>query len=235
MEWVSQVSTPSPAETRLRKVTTQMFIRLPRLIALLRDIRQRSQMATADEATSLALDLHALEDVEAETKLLESALTVKTRANPDWKFVPWSYDFRCSQEWEAAVLYWSARLIHIRLCQTLAIHCPAAEPILRHATLRSTQLRMASNILMSWQYVGDLDKFGYGTRMKEASIIAWGGLCDMETYESMPVAAVAEWIVWRLKDVGCKLDVSAMQAYIDGLAGGPVEGIRRLQGGDTSA
>ncbi|KAK4959389.1 hypothetical protein LTR10_004193 [Elasticomyces elasticus] len=227
--WASQINRPD-VEACLLTASTQLLVRLPRLINHVHSIQQGATVDDGYTAT-LALNLCALENCAAEARLLEGLKIVETKGDPDWKFVPASYQYKSLQEWEAAVLYWIARLILIRLCQTLTIWLPSIEPCLRQATLRDTQTRMASNILKSWQYILSQGNFGGpgGRLMKEAAAVAWDALRDRELWNGMPVGALAEWIVWRLGGISPGLSVADMKAYLDWLSGGSTDGFRRMR------
>ena len=227
--WASQIARPK-MEAQLLQASTQLFVRLPRLMAYVRSIRNGTAQ-DLEQVTNLACELHALENDKAEHQLLKNIKVSATSDTLDRKFVRLSYEFKTFLQWEAAILYWIARLILIRLCQTLTVWSPSTESRLRPFTLRSGQLTMARNIFMSWQYARAQSNFPFmGKRiMKEAATIAWGALSDMETWDGMPVGALAEWVVWRLRDSDTKIDTKDMRAYLDSLSGGPIHGLQHMR------
>lgn len=67
-----KLRTPSQVVARLRKLSMELFIRLPRLIKMVKSILADPQPEEIDSAIALAKKLLTIEDMEAENKLLHN-------------------------------------------------------------------------------------------------------------------------------------------------------------------
>lgn len=74
-----KLRTPSQIVARLRKLSMELFIRLPRLIKMVKSILTDPKPEEIDSAIALAKELLMIEDVEAENKLLHN-VTVRFRS-----------------------------------------------------------------------------------------------------------------------------------------------------------
>ena len=145
----------------LAKLYKDLFILLPRLIALTRETRN-GDMTRAQEASELATTVLALTDQPAENQLLRRVTVKKTNHPADAYLVPFSMDFGYNGEFAAAICYWQTRILAHRLCLKLyELSIPLSpQPSEDHndddSTIRDSlsceNFRMATDIMMSWEF-----------------------------------------------------------------------------------
>ena len=167
LEPVWQSTRPPTEVVRLRRLAHQLMIRIPRLIANIRAVRMQStEVGKAanelGEAATLASALFHSEGKDAEIAVLHRVRVVKTLDPFDAKLVSHSFSFPSTDEADAALLYWMCRLHILQLRFTLdsipflnTIYLSAEEDHAMEfdkAELETEQMRIATNIFMSWQY-----------------------------------------------------------------------------------
>lgn len=79
--------------TRLRYNSYQLTLRLPRLIMLVRKLRQDADTSTLAKAINIATELCSLQETKGESDLLHLVKVQKTTASFAW-WIPYSFDFR---------------------------------------------------------------------------------------------------------------------------------------------
>ncbi|KAK5722720.1 hypothetical protein LTR15_005952 [Elasticomyces elasticus] len=111
---------------RLRRVNHQLFIKLPRLIAGVRALRN-GEMEILAEVMALSDELMALEDKEAETWLLHRVRIVNNRDSGDKVIVAcFSFEFPVLEEMDVAICYWQTHLTLTKLRSVVASLAPSA-------------------------------------------------------------------------------------------------------------
>ena len=164
---------------RLRHLGQKLFIRLPRLIASVRSLRAGPAPGTAvGTAVQLAKDLVVLQDVHAENKVLHRISVVKTSDTAAASIVPFSFQYQDTTTFEAAVYYWQTRTLLNRLCIKLHDLCPLGNDVFDTATLKTENVRMAINIIMSSQYGCAIGVVG-GWALCLAFVAVWGAAYDV--------------------------------------------------------
>lgn len=222
----------SIATLRLRHLAHQLFISLPRLVTLVRMLRTQSTK-DAGVAMKLAQSLLKLKDDKSENELLHLVVVQKTKHPADAYIIPVSFRFKAYSDFEAAAYYWQTRLFLYRLCFQIqqVSHCDVESA---SETTTAESARLATNLLMSWEYAFGLGAFGtsrggHGTMAFVLSNIAiWGFLTDVDTFRGHKSATVQRWVMQRMQDLlgGVKV-VSKLQMkeMADLLAGGPIVGL----------
>ena len=216
----------------LRKLSQQLLIRLPRLMVLVRSLREaRWQGATIDDTLGLALELLQCHDSDAENRLLHLVTVTKTKDLLDRFVMPYSYFFNSSEDLATAVLYWQTRLMVINLCLRLASseivpeYYAAYLAVFDSEALRAAQIQKINNVIMSWSDAQSRGDFGTVT-MTQAFVAVFGGLTERDTFRGLPTAVVRSWLVQRLAQALGKKPhpkfVEQLSSVSEQLAGGPL-------------
>ncbi|KAK3707837.1 hypothetical protein LTR37_011839 [Vermiconidia calcicola] len=216
---------------RLRHLGQKLFIRLPRLIASVRALRVGSPPSTAiDTAIQLAKDLVALEDVYAENKVLHRISMVKTSDTAAASIVPFSFQYQDTTTFEAAVYYWQTRIILNRLCIKLPDLRPPGNTDFDTATLKTENVRMAINIIMSWQYGCAIGVVG-GWALCLAFVAVWGAAYDVPELQRggrpLSLSKVRPWLAEhydRMHGGTADINEATMDEAAEVLVGGPLTG-----------
>ena len=188
---------PLPESVRmLEKKHHQLFIRLPRLIAYMRDIRQQTQRGKISprklrDTQQLANDLLDVLDKQLEAKFSRRLVVKENPNKSDRRIVPYSYTFKSSDEANDAVQYWNAGIMLLRIWLRLdAISRHLRRPdgsrdhipgifVPEEAKLRwlNDELsRMATNVVMSLGY--DVESGQSPSDMPCPLIPVWGVIDD---------------------------------------------------------
>ena len=123
----------------LAKLYEDLFILLPRLIALMRETRN-GDMTRAQEASELATTVLALTDQPAENQLLHRVTVKKTNHPADAYLVPFSMHFGYNGEFAATIYYWQTRILAHRLCLKLyELSIPLSRNLQRNTTMTTAQ------------------------------------------------------------------------------------------------
>lgn len=246
--WAATGVPPTPDLVRMTQLSNTLLIRLPRLNTYARALRGRNwkddgpDCPELQQTSKLLFRLLEVEDPAAETKVLKRVKVLKTTDPVDRAIALVSLEYQCMGECETAVLYWATRMILIRtyrvLCSdaTLNEHCSdfiaelQQKVATRVPTLKDEELRMASNIIMSWQYANSNDEFG--TTISEAFIAVWGAISAEQTFRrDVSVSTARSWILSKMNEgVGARRSsfrYEDMDQLSDILVGGPVSGPKR--------
>ena len=106
----------APVEAlRLTRLSHQLFIRLPRLIAYMRAVRSQDASGSTIRTLELAEELMLLQHSEAENAVLHRVSIVATTDITDKAIIPFSLKYRSLAEHRAAVAYWKSRILLINL------------------------------------------------------------------------------------------------------------------------
>lgn len=227
LEPISLESTTPEART-LRKLSNQLFIRIPGLVQKVRSLRQSAGVVSQHLAKAIELshELGMVHDDNTENTLLHRVVVSGTVDTFDKTVVPYSFKFLSPYEKETLLLYWSARLMVAKLCVVTdglrrTNHFDAADaPALDITKLDNDQDRMIMNVLMTWQ-----DGFG---QVNPLSIV-WGALMDKQTFRGRPIQNIRMWVRTRYHDVlagwPIKFSTAEMDEESEVMAGGPLGGI----------
>ena len=227
------VQLSSIAAVRLRKVSYQLFIRLPRLIALVRILRDRTDMDYLCHVLALTEQLSALKDADSENQLLHAVNFTKTRHPADACIIPVSFRFNRPADFRTMVYYWQTSVLLQRLCCKLHYMFPDQADIDPEAAKADT-VRMSSNLLMSWEYAYGYSAFGAvgsgagANAFGIAMIALWGCLADVDTFRGQSSAMTRAWVLYRFQDLlrgAVKLSAEDMDEMAELFVGGPVSGV----------
>lgn len=226
LKLLPQVSSVDGTEKqRLGKTTIELMVKLPRLIRLVRSVREYGQDAKATlHALDLAEELLPCENQTAETNVLRAVKVLPTKDPCNAAIAAYSLQFEDYHQYRAAVQYWTARLFVLRLCQVLS---ELTATSFDSAALRAEQLRMAANIVMSWQYNSSLRPFG-PLNLLMRFFALWGVLMTIEDdFRGVAVADVRAWVLLCFNADTGKKRRNRKKEDLDGVArafaGGPVE------------
>lgn len=236
-EPASFTSTLTAEVAALRKLSNQLIIRLPRLIAMVRWLRdfagrQRSERSHTSlwtsrekrsKAMKLADELVALNNTAAENSLLHQVAVVTTRDPHDRVIIPYSFNFKsqASDNRDTLLLYWASRLMVYKLYDVL--YClnslDHSEGATHPSDIASEQERMVMNIFMCWEG-------GYG--QANPLTIVWSTLMNKRELRGRPVEDVRTWMLHAYEELLDGWPVTITKAEVDDLsdvfAGGPIKG-----------
>ena len=211
---------------RLRMLSQQLFMRLPRLIAAVRKLRA-GDAAGLTQATDLARDLLTLQDKAAESSVLH-AVSVRKSSPQDSAVLPYRYHFPDHHLYEAAVYYWQARLILNSLRVKIKVLHPnnrytCADGIIEE--LEAENVNFAMNMLMTLPYAIDIGWYGRHP-LFIGTMALWGVTCTGASHlRSTPMDQIRALILRRYRELmhrGAELTESLMDEAADTLAGGPI-------------
>ena len=166
------------AERKLRALANELYIRLPRLVTLVR-AAQLWELKGSLEPALLASVLLRLKDDLAETELLHR-VNVKNNATKSARSASLTncyFHFQTVADYEAIVSYWEARLMLIRLCWQ--IHATdTSEPYLLplQSQIQADVRRISSSLLMSAEYGRTLKVRGRRRLFALSMITVWAPL-----------------------------------------------------------
>lgn len=222
-----------PEIVKLRMLTNQLYIRLPRLVLYVRRLRNAGadRLACLDgEARHLADELLQLRDKEAESALLHGVKVVKTKDQWDIPIIRYSFEYQTLQQMAFATAYWHARLIMMRLClQIIALpRSPQVDLCQSEADLKAEIKRMLTNIFMSYQYAKTLSMMGH-ICITQPLVASFGAISCLDGWQDLPVSSVKKWIVLRMNESwgnwGRSFGSRDLEEINQVFSGGPLEGI----------
>lgn len=179
-----RMSCPSHVVSRLRKLGNQHFIRLPRLITLMKGVQVEQKLMDVEPALSLAKDLLDLQDEDAETEMLHHVTVQKTEETEGVETMTYLMKFNTMPEFEAAMHYWSTRMFLFRLCWRMSRLFASkyqARDMWSKEKLESQISRMGANVLMAAPW--GLGKGETGRSCCVLDLVAvWGALNDFDVF-----------------------------------------------------
>lgn len=229
----------------LRRIGYRLFIRLPRLIALVRELRESSKQLTEhdvriEEASRLLEELSAWDGSHFETALLHRVPVQRTVDSEDAYIIPYCLAIPKLSIFQPLIYFWQTRIILNRLAmQVEFLKIPSEEanpsciPAIKH--LRDENSRMAVNILMAWPYASHCGRFGLWA-MILGWVSLWGVLVDEAranltdtpaTWRGKPLRHVQRWVLsccTQFDHRGQRYTMRAMDEAADVVLGGPLVG-----------
>ena len=210
---------------RLVRLYTHIFIRLPRLIALLRELRERGPTPTVHwQATHAALVCADLTDSEAESYLLHH-VGVRPTFNPETaRVTATSLSFNDRISFHTATYYWSTRILTNRLCLKLLEVVELPRKTFDPERLVAENTRMATNILMSLEYAATA---GYlaGLALRIALVALWSAIPYMKgSNTETTLRQFVRRCYSRLHHHHQLLSEAKLDEAADLLVGGPLKG-----------
>jgi hypothetical protein len=220
------------AEVRIKALTNELFARLPRLVMLVRGLRQETALhqGLLREVLQLIGPLLELQDVEAEAWLLENSHTQPSTDVPSP--LTQRLEFPSIRNYEALANYWQGRLMLLRLVwRVQEYNSVNGEQVGRldgrgAAHWSSEMSRLADSLLMCAQYAGTLLLFKQHRLLAHAMVVVWGATLDVSvgcdySHDGMISDTMAAFILQHVnialpakpaftaKDVDVAADVSA--------------------------
>ncbi|KAK5164918.1 uncharacterized protein LTR77_009583 [Saxophila tyrrhenica] len=164
----------------LRWLAQKLFVRLPRLIALVREAKMGGG-ASVDEAMKLAEVLAVDRDDKAENVVLHGLKVAKTQAQTmnETKIIPFSYEFEDTPQYEGAMYYWQTRIMANRLLALLLSLSGDETTTTRIQSLQDENVRLVMNQMMSFQYGLSVGLVG-AWAICLGWITVWGAVQDVE-------------------------------------------------------
>lgn len=215
---------------RLVKIGQQVTLRLPRLIAQVREIRQGTVLASSAfrRVFESANKLLALKDDATEEELLRTVTLLSSEPAVELLDPPprtSSFSFKSSQDRDAILLYWATRLMVLKLCLVLSQigTSDREEEVfrLRHTIpqLEHEQGSLVMCLLMCWRN-------GFGSL--SVFTILWGALMGREQVREHSAQSIRDWLIRKQREemATWELDYDCAHADADAdvFAGGPFDG-----------
>ncbi|KAK3709669.1 hypothetical protein LTR37_010696 [Vermiconidia calcicola] len=196
-QFESTVSSSSVHVVRLRALAHSIFVRMPRLIVYSKDLRTParspgySTVSTVEVLTLLASECLAIEDIVVEDALLHRVHVNRSMDSRVAAVIPYSFTFNNLADFDAAIYYWQARLLIVRLCWHIGGHCSSFSK----DSFSREGLRTVQNLLMSWQY-GIREAAVCGMfRLFHALPALWGALNDFGNPSKVSLPILQSWLL----------------------------------------
>lgn len=227
----SQFKLPA-ALAHLRKVSNQLIIRLPALIASFRQLRQAPQFtkeSLARDVSEKALDLLALRDKDGENAVLHRVKIITSSSESPLSKS--SFHFEQPSEFKTTVHYWGARILICRICiALLRMDIIKESATCTEAQLRAENERSASNMTMTWDYGQAHGAILGRTVLVPGYTFVWGVLLDHETFRNLPSDKVRAWLLTRIHSFEPGMSVHVTEQELDdaseAFVGGPIAGLQ---------
>jgi hypothetical protein len=222
-----------PAElARLRKISNQLIIRLPALIASVRQLRRAARDmkdGLAREVSEKALDLLALRDEDGENAVLHRVKIMQTSSESPLSKS--SFHFEQPSEFKTTAHYWGARILICRICIALLRMGMLQESgTCTEALLRAENERSAANMTMTWDYGQAHGAILGRTVLVPGYAFVWGVLLDHDTFRNLPSDKVRAWLLTRIHSFEPGMSVHVTEQELDDAAeafvGGPIVGLQ---------
>ncbi|KAK3682014.1 hypothetical protein LTR37_020660 [Vermiconidia calcicola] len=196
-QFPSSIASSSVHVIRLRALAHGIFVRMPRLIVYLKDLRTParspgySTVSTVEVLTLLARECLAIEDTIVENALLHRVHVNRTMDGRVAAVIPFSFTFNTLADFDAAIYYWQARLLILRVCWHIGDRCSSfATDYLCREGLRTVQ-----NILMSWQYGIRAAAVCGMFRLFHALPALWGAMNDFGNPSKVSLPVLQSWLL----------------------------------------
>lgn len=163
-------SLDSPEGARLNQVSYHLFVRLPRLMRLVREWKTGGAQQCSEEVTRLAKELVGCEEPDAERWLLARTKACPTQHPITARVIPDSFRMASTRDAATALCYWQTRIMALKLLDTVEACSPPHR--------ETEEDRMAMNILKACEYTES---------------------CGYCATAPVPIALVTVWLVFRLR------------------------------------
>ncbi|KAK4499108.1 hypothetical protein PRZ48_009620 [Zasmidium cellare] len=217
---------PTTSELRAMNICShRLSVRLPRLVALVRQLRELHDAKALYEATSLSELLYECQESAAESWILRRTRVFSTSMDSETSaYIPSAMAFASAREMTAAVLYWQSRIVTTRIYNLLH-NASHTDPWDFHTT--AEELQLANNILMAWPY-GNSGGFCVTAPFALGFVCVWLVCRSIPNFHGLPTEYFADWIM-RTLDVchggwAIGLTIMDLDAASDILIGGPLIG-----------
>lgn len=207
-----------PGVQRTRKLAQEILLRLPRVIAMVRRVRQSTTNASnsgLSNAIQVANELLALKDEKAENKILQTLKLVPIPREDVVDSPPGLaslFSFASVSSRDAILGYWAARLMVLKLRLVLcrfqsemqhdtplsvsssSSSSPGHNPLI--STLEHEQAGLILCILMCWNTDPNTNGNG-GFGHNNVIIILWSALADLSNVRGHDAQTIRDWMLRR--------------------------------------
>lgn len=184
-----KISSSAQSIASLRKISFQLFIRLPRLVMLVRKLQTSFEQDDVKTALRLASELQQLHDSDAENEILHHVTVQKAEPRPGEEVMSYVMLFHTVPEFEAANHYWSTRLFLLRLSWRLNALFPTKyqdHGLKMKADLEAEISRIAANVLMAYPWALTRGEIAYSSAVL-CLVGIWGCLDDFDVLASRDI------------------------------------------------
>lgn len=180
-------------QAQLKALGSELFIRIPRLVGLVRSLRLQpsSQNQLRLDAFRLLRSFLKLQDSQAEERLLRKIIVLPSNDPDATSPLRQSLHFTSIDEFEALAYYWQNRLSLLRLEQRLHdlslssdVQAENTDELavsfrLFFGPRTNEMFRLVKNILMCAEYAGTLPLRKHDRLFTHAMLIVWGVVMDV--------------------------------------------------------
>ena len=225
----SQLKLP-PELARLCKISNQLLIRLPALIASVRQLRQSDANETRrKDVIDRALKLLALGEKDGESAVLHRVKVVQTASESPLSKS--SFHFQQASEFKTAVHYWGARVLVCRICiALLRMGALVEDDTCTESLLRAENEAAATNMTMTWDYGQSHGAILGRTILVPGYTFVWGVLLDHDTFRGLPSTHVKAWLLTKIHSFEAGMSIHVTEQELDdaaeALTGGPIAGLQ---------
>jgi hypothetical protein len=186
--WTSPWNGAAEDVVALRKASYQLYVRLPRLISMVRDLRAYPNGKSLRHANQLCEPLLSIRNDDAESGLLHEVQLEAAKNRPTCIIFPTFLAF------QSCLWYWSLRLMVLRLHRYIST--TASDFNHPQAPMSDEALRHVKNIMMSWDRGYDRPLMGSQRPMLPLPVL-WGVTLDYVLPANMCGDHMQEWLVDR--------------------------------------
>lgn len=209
----------------LKKLTQHALIRLPGLIASVREMRENGTWTARAKADAFvfAHELLALKDDDAEDAILRNITVAPLGDHMDNPLGTGSFAFDSTEDKDTVIMYWATRLMVLKLCLVLAQAKSCSESIISQRLdkqdLEVEQESLTMCLLMCWRNgFGNVDIFS----------ILWGALMGRKLVRGCNAQVLQQWVMDRHNELlagwGLGYTYAEADTFAEIFAGGPLEG-----------
>lgn len=217
------------SEAELWKVSMKLFICLPRLIALVRSLRESvPDGSISKEARALATDLMRIKAATAEDDFLHG-VKIRAASHPaDGHVVPYSFQYKTLAQMIGVTLYWQTQLVCNLLCANVHALGPLPKGVdFDIAEMQEQKKQMTTSLLMSWEYAHCVGPIG-NWALRLGLIAVWASVRDNPAIcKSVVPKKIRQWLVQRYTDLFREhllFNEQNMDEAADLILGGPLKG-----------
>lgn len=221
----------STSSLRIRHLAQVLLIRLPRLILLVRGyegILEHTSDAHKTIYTEMD-ELLAVHDIEAYEKAVSPLALVKSQTPGVSKYYNKSYNFQSHSHFEALILWWTSRLILVRLYSKMNARA-LKDPVVSMAPpqpkeeLETQQRHLCDHILRSMEYTSTLSPMSRWPYLL-AIQPAFGALEELGTDQDKDGGAqvqsvLVDWYAWFLSDLHMPQQAPRVLMYLSNAING---------------
>lgn len=221
-----------PELAKLRKISNQLIIRLPALVAMVRQLRQGPFEAVGSlerKTSQRALDLLSYRDKDGENAVLHRVKIGKSFSESPLSQS--SFQFEQNSEFKTTVYYWSVRILICRICLALLSWGVLVEDgACTEALLRDENEKSSMNMMMAWDYGQAHGAILGRTLLVPGYTFVWGVLNDHDTFRNLSSSTVKAWLLQKIHGFEAGMSLHVTERELDEAAeafiGGPIGGLQ---------